>query len=455
MHRRPAASFNSVIARLVLLCSAGLLVCLLIDANMPEVRSQDKQPDPFKAVTLTTEDFLKVPAGVTGKEFTVAKTAPVVDVCIVPGLDNSRKGTLWSSWGDGCMHSNGKYYTSMGDHLGVDATSHVYEYDPGTKMMRRVIDVLQAIGHMLGLYGHGKIHSGIYEGDDGCLYFTTYWGKPKEVEAAFTKGFKGSLLLRYNPKTSKTENLGAIVPEQGLPASAYDAKRQLLYFHAVYKGNIAVYDMKAAKVKFLGGADQTEGQRSFLVSDSGKVYFSSAEGKLGYYDPSTNKLGECKVQLPASPGAKKGDVLRASARPTKSGLLYGMTAAGRLFAFDPKAETVKDLGDNWQNGDYTAAMVLSPDEKYLYYAPGAHGSGNKTGAPVIQYSIATGQRKVLAFLKEPLADKLKYNIGGTYNLQIDPKGEQLFFTFNGANPGQKGTFGQPAVVVLHVPATER
>jgi hypothetical protein len=455
MRRQSEHHVQSRFARIVLLFGAGVFVLLLTDAASPEAQSQDKQPAPARAVTLTTEDFLKVPAGVTGKDFTVAKAAPVVDVCIVPGLDNSRKGTLWSSWGDGCVHSNGKYYTSMGDHLGIDATSHVYEYDPATKMMRRIIDVLQAIGHMLGLYGHGKIHSGIYEGDDGCLYFTTYWGKPKEVEAAFTKGFKGSLLLRYNPKTNKTENLGAIVPQQGLPASAFDAKRQLLYFHAVYKGNIAVYDIKAAKVRFLGGADQTEGQRSFLVSASGKVYFSSTEGRLGYYDPASNKLGECKVQLPASPGAKKGDVLRASARPTKSGLLYGMTAAGRMFSFDPKAETVKDLGANWQNGDYTAAMVLSPDEKYLYFAPGAHGSGNKTGAPVIQYTIATGQRKVLAFLKEPLLEKLKYNIGGTYNLQIDGRGEQLFFTFNGANPGQKGTFGQPAVVVVHVPVAER
>src|SRR5206468_2762043 len=108
------------------------------------------------------------------------------------------------------------------------------------------------IAHMLGFFGHGKIHAGIHQDADGKLYIATYWGKPKEVETAFTKGYRGSVLLRYDPQTEKTENLGAIVPKQGLPASFFDRGHQLLYFHAVYKGDITVYDVKAQKVKFLG-----------------------------------------------------------------------------------------------------------------------------------------------------------------------------------------------------------
>src|SRR5262249_22256702 len=150
---------------------------------------------------LQTPDFLKIPAGINAKDFTVAKTAPAVDVCFFPGLENRGKGTLWSSWGDGCVASNGKYYTSVGDHLGKNATSRVFEYDAQSGIMRLVLDVVRAIMQMLGLYGHGKIHAGIHEGADGWLYFATYWGKPKEVDAAFIRGFPGSILLRYHPKT--------------------------------------------------------------------------------------------------------------------------------------------------------------------------------------------------------------------------------------------------------------
>lgn len=409
---------------------------------------------PTKAATVAGAEFLHVPDKLPGKNFVVAKAAPTVDVCFFGGLENDKKGILWSSWGDGCFASNGKYYASIGDHLGIDARSYIYEYDPMTRALRRVVDVLQTIAHMLGLYGHGKIHSGIHEGADGWLYFSTYWGKHREIEAAFAKGYKGSLLLRYNPKTGETQNLGAIVPRQGLPASAFDARRGLLFFHAVYEGDITVYDIKAQKVKFQGGGDRSTASRTFMRASDGRVFFSGTGDTLHYYDPASNQLKPTKVHLPVSSG-KKGNTLRAAAAPTSKGILYGMTASGQLFAFDPQAMKVKDLGPNFLTGSYTAVMVLSPDEKYLYYAPGAHGSGNSIGAPVVQYEIASGRRKVLAFLKEPLQERFDYKIGGTYNLQIDPAGERLFFTFNGAPTSGRGTFGKPAVVVVHVPASER
>jgi hypothetical protein len=326
-----------------------------------------------------------------------------------------------------------------------------------TGILRRVVDVLQAIAHMLGLYGHGKIHSGIHEAADGKLYFSTYWGKQREIDAAFEKGYRGSLLLRYDPKSGKTENLGAIVPKQGLPASCFDPGRQLLYFYAVYKGDVAVYDVKAGKVKFLGGADISAGQRTFLTAADGRVFLSTKDGTLHYYDPGSNMLAATKARLPEGGAGRKDPTLRAAAPPGRSGILYGMTASGQMFSFDPKTHAVKDLGANFAAGDYTAVMVASPDEKFLYYAPGAHGSGSKLGVPVVQYEIASGRRKVLAFLQQPLRDKLKYNIGGTYNLQIDPAGEKLYFTFNGADPKQRGSaiFGKPAVVVVNIPASER
>jgi hypothetical protein len=429
---------------------ALLSLILFMAAFAPGTTAQEKT----KAVTIETPDFLKAPAGLDGK-FTLAKTSPQVDVCFFPGLKDRGKGTLWSSWGDGCVAKSGKYYTSVGDHLGVDASCFVFEYDPVTKALYVVVDVLRAIMHMLGLYGHGKIHSGIHEAEDGTLYFTTYWGKPKEVDAAFDKGFPGSLLLHYDPKTGKTENLGAIAPKQGLPASFFDPNRQLIYYHAVYKGDILVYDVAARKVKFHGGADSSAAHRTFFADPKGRVYFSGPTG-LNYYDPEANRLVETKIALPAAKAGKKDATLRAAApRPAKDGTVYGMTAAGQLFAFDPKAESAKDLGPNFGAGDYTAVMAISPDDKYLYYAPGAHGSGTKSGSPVVQYNIATGARKVLAFLQQPLHEKLDWQIGGTYNVQIDAKGATLYCTFNGAAPGARSPFGRPAVVVLHIPASER
>jgi hypothetical protein len=190
-----------------------------------------------------------------------------------------------------------------------------------------------------------------------------------------------------------------------------------------------------------------------MLAKDGKLYFSDANGKLSFYDPVQNEISVTKLSLPG-PENK----LRSSATATSKGLIYGMTRAGRLFVFDPGQQAIKDLGPNFLSGDYNAVMVLSPDEKYLYYAPGAHGSAAKYGTPVVQYDIVKGNRKVIAFLQQPFIKKAGYNIAGNYNMQIDPKGGTLYCTFNGSKyvagkDPQK--FGLPAVVVIKIPESER
>ena len=435
----------------------AILALAIPEEWLDQVAAQPGEDLTTKAKSVVSPEFLKTPAGIDASQFAVAKTAPTIEVAFFAGLHDRGKGTLWSSWGDGCLHSNGNYYTSVGDHLGVDGSCHVYEYNPATKVLRRVVDVLRAIRHALGLYGHGKIHSGIHEAADGSLYFSTYWGKHREIDAAFEKGYDGSIVLRFDPKTGTTENLGAIVPRQGLPASHFDRSRGLLYFHAVYKGDITVFNTATRKVDFRGGGDTSAASRTFLADAKGNVYFSGTGGTLHYYDPVAKSLVESKAKLPASAGSKKGDSLRAAAqRPAKDGSLFGMTASGRIFRMDPAKHDVKDLGANFAEGHYTAVMAISPDDKYLYYVPGAHGGNVKIGVPVVQFEIATRKQKVLAFLGEAFRKELKIQAGGTYNLQLDPRGERLFITLNAAPVDTRGAaFGLPCVVTLAIPPGER
>jgi len=378
-----------------------------------------------------------------------------VQIILFPDLPQSNATTLWTSWGNGCLASNGKYYTAIGNHQGIDGTSYVYEYDPASGSLKKIVDVAQAINQKSGDYGHGKIHAQIHE-YKGSLYFASYWGKPREVEQALKKGYRGSLLFRYDLKSGKLDNLGAIANGKGLPASCLDSDRGLLYFYAVdpsEKGDLLVYDLNKQSVKFQGGAPLIGLFRSFLQAKDGRVFFSDTKGKLSFYDPGKNAISETAVILPGNK-----NMLRAAARPASDGRLFGMTESGRLFEFNAEKQTVKDLGPNFLNGDYTAVMALSADQKFLYFAPGAHGSAAKVGTPVIQYDISRGTPKVLAFLKDAVLKKTNYYIAGNYNLQLDPSGETLFATFNGASyePNKKQeTFGRPSLLILKIPAAER
>ncbi|MGH9857474.1 MAG: hypothetical protein ACRD4B_06480 [Acidobacteriota bacterium] len=190
-----------------------------------------------------------------------------------------------------------------------------------------------------------------------------------------------------------------------------------------------------------------------MMTNQGKVYFSDPNGKVSFYDPDKNIISSTSMMLPGPKGR-----LRSAAQPTSRDVIYGMTRAGRLFAFDSVNQTVKDLGPNLRDGDYTAVMVLSPDEKYVYFAPGAHGSAVRSGTPVVQYEIKTGRRKIIAFLLQPMIKEAGYFIAGNYNLKIDPKGSVLYGTFNGSEHvagKDPQEFGLPAVVVIHIPENER
>src|SRR5207245_2838831 len=78
----------------------------------------------------------------------------------------------------------------------------------------------------------------------------------------------------------------------------------------------------------------------------GRAFFSAQDGYLLCFDPDKINLTKTKMELPDQPDGKKNNTLRAATRPAKDGTIYGMTAAGRMFAFDPQAEKVTDLGPN-------------------------------------------------------------------------------------------------------------
>ena len=398
------------------------------------------------------------PAGVR-----VAEVGPSVRLHVFDDLPSDGPKTLWSSWGDGCLASDGKYYTGIGNHLDYEAgrgQSRVYALDPKTRAVKLVVNVRDVVPD--DRYAAGKIHAKIDQGKDGWLYIATYYGKtPEKASPAIRESFIGSALLRHDPGTGKTEMLGAPVPKQGIPTSVMDRDRMMLYGYAAYSGDFVAYDLAKQELKFRGGGEHQLGGRNIILDAKGRAYFGRSDGFLARYDPQSNRVTVTRAKLPEGPGRgnKERASLRASTRADPKGVVYGVMSDGTMFAFDAETEEVKGLGENWPGGEYTAVMELSPDGRHVYYAPGAHGSGARIGTPVVQFDVRSGQKKVIAYLNPVCRERLNYNIGGTYNLKISADGARLFVTFNGArvNPSarREETFGVPSIAVIDIPREER
>jgi hypothetical protein len=193
--------------------------------------------------------------------------------------------------------------------------------------------------------------------------------------------------------------------------------------------------------------------RNLALAKSGAVFFNGAGG-LWKYDPATRSIAATHSAFPP------GVTMRSSTRESATGYIYGTTMhLGLLFRYAPAQDKLEILGPDFLSGDYTTVTVLSPDERFVYYLPGAHGGALTTGTPVVQYNIATGERKVLAFLEEGIDTATGYLPCGAYGVKMSADGSTLYVNFNGqphTNIARHAkAFGLTAFAAIHIPAAER
>ncbi len=190
-----------------------------------------------------------------------------------------------------------------------------------------------------------------------------------------------------------------------------------------------------------------------LARSTGRVYYvpGSGDSPLLRYDPARN----------AEPERIEGKIgLRAATQETTDRHVYTVSAGRKgapatLHSFDTRSEKAEALGPaGVGTQEYVASIAASPDGKYLYYAPGAHGGSEADGAPLVQYDVRARRRKVIAFLGPPVRARCGCTLKGTYSVAVCPKGERVFITWNASRTGGRA-WDCCALTVVHVPESER
>ena len=463
-------------------------------------------------VTINSPDLLTIPAAVqhildstSNAQLSVAKSVPIIELAYHDRLPHEAfNGTGWSSWGDICIASDGKVYSGIGNHWKTDrGESYIYSWDPRAKILKKVADVNQITGAGPEDVRFSKVHAHIIEGRDKKIYFTGTLddgGKAgnEEMLKKWNSKIAGGKLFQYDPNTGKSMIYADFPKARVTATTKYDSKRNILY--CAIEGSpdgfaFGAFDMNTKKWIFQSDPGSIGNDRNLMMDNQGNVYFNGREiaahqelrlkdqaipeGKndentsmlpttmfpgakkvkvytsLWKYNPKTNSISPTKTYF-------KSDGLRSSTHESKLGYIYGTTMAGELFSYFPAKDEMKILGSNFlATGEYITVCDLSPDEKYLYYLPGAHGSAGFSGTPVIQYEIASGKQKALAFLSEPMTKAFNYAPGGTYGIKINKDGSKLYVGLNGSPPNglrPKGLgrgFGLTSFAVIYIPESER
>ncbi len=412
-----------------------------------------KLPNGKRVVTVTSKAFLQAPDTI-GKDIDIAKTPPKVDFLYYPGQNYEAR--IWSNWGDG-LAVHGKYYSAIGDHNAPQGNAFVYEYDPGKKAMRLLVNLREVIGRLLG-YLPGKIHSRIDVGKDGMLYFSTHRGSTRTTTDK--QGYKGDWIIRCDPKSGKSEIVAyAPVPKHCIPTSVLDPDRLIFYGGTAPGTDAKVQDVQffaydVQKKKLLYSCPKGPSRYMIFSKSTGKVYYvpgtGTMIGQLMRFDP---KKGGPPEKIKAELG------LRAATRETPRGFVYTVSKAPRggqsyLYAFNTKTEKATKLGPAAVGSStYITTIDADPTGRYLYYIPGAHGGSERDGAAVVQYDIKKRRRKVIAFLHPYFKDKYGAILRGTFSSAVDPKGDKLYITWN-VSRGSRA-WDCCALTVLHIPKSER
>lgn len=375
-----------------------------------------------------------------------------VEAVVYPRPDY--EGKPWSQWGQGLLTADGRLFSAIGDHLGADGNSYLYEFDAETGRLTQVTDVLSLVEHQPGEWGYGKIHGQMVAGPCGEIYFSTYWGKKPDL--ASHPEYPGDVLFRIGPQQRVVENLGTPVAQHGVPSLAGWSPSGLLYGEAVdpaagedKDGPFFAYDVREQSVAFLSDSSVPHaGFRNIAVGRDGKAYFSAGNGELMVFDPLTGVVAGHPALLP-------GDLLRASTVPDRQGTIYGVTRgltrqAFELFALEASGE-VRAMGDA---GGYTTSMALHPDGTRFYYVPGAHGNSWQQGTPLVSVNTETGEQQVVIELNELAEPSLGLRLSGTYNLVMSDDGHTLYIGMNAGratgNP-RSAPFGEVVLLIVQLP----
>jgi hypothetical protein len=424
-----------------------------------EVLWPPKLPDGKTRVVIEGKALLQ-PTGELRDDVKIAKTPPRVE-CYYYDCQ-TRPGKPWSVWGDG-MVMNGRYYSSLGDHLSPEGNAYVYEFDPEKDTLRRLSDLRAVLNRREGWYTPGKIHSALGAGKDGWIYFSTHRGSTK-VGLNKENHFEGDWMMKVNPASGESQLVAAQpVPMHCLPTGILDGERMIWYGGTADGLNkeeprFLAYDVSKNKVLYTG---ERGPYRAMILSKStGMIYFHGGLLSQGEKRSGERELFRFDPRNPGEPkpvGTRLG--LRAASEETSQGIVYTVDG-NELWAFDVKSEKATSLGDSAVGEkDYITSLDVDPSGRFLYYIPGAHGGAEKNGTPIVQYDLRKRTRKVICFLHPALEKSAGYIPIGSFGYALSEDGGSLFVSWNGAHQvdkkAKKVPFQSVAMTVIEIPKEER
>ncbi|WP_439481463.1 hypothetical protein [Cyclobacterium plantarum] len=269
-----------------------------------------------------------------------------------------------------CASDGNIYYILSSES--IESGGRFYVYKPRENKIEFIGDLTELCREKyLKAIPQGKSHVEFYE-KNGKLYFSTHVGfyelidgmdrLPENPPAGYEK-YPGGHILSYDLVTREVEDLLLVPGGEGIVSMTMDKERGHIYGITWPTGRFIHFDLQTKAFHDIGlvsglGEAGTPGKdfrtlcRSLFVDPrSGKVYFSTAEGDIYWYDAQQKTLtAEEEVNLrldyfglydPTQPGSMAYN-WRKIFWHEPEGVAYGIHGnSGYLFRFDPLKKNIE------------------------------------------------------------------------------------------------------------------
>ena len=393
-----------------------LLTFLFACSPEPELAAEQEQP-------------IRSFANKVGTVFTPAPknalTTPIVEIISLPEVED-----VDAIWGATGRDDDGNIYFATSSHGGEYGSSYLYQFDPITQKITLQSDTVTQL-KANNIYREGmrqnKLHSKIYQADDGYLYFSSF---DEGGEAEGVNPTWGGNLWRKRPNDTNWQHVftteAALV---GINTNGRYVYALGYWDHVLYQ-----YDTQTSKInRIVVGSVGRHTTRNFLVDEIGHAYvprltendFNEVTATLVEFDVNLKEVAT--YPLPSYKAEKisshHGIVAYTS---MKNGDIYFTSAEGGLYRIQPFLSgnsKVSYQGMMHPEGEAYIASLFTIDGEGLLAGIGrSKYNKNKLNYEWITYQInlnlAYSTELPLTNIKTPLiyGSLTRDNEGGFYSV---------------------------------------
>ena len=307
--------------------------------------------------------------------------------------------------------SDGKIYYVLSSES-LESGGQMYVYDPKTDQVSFLADLTEVCGEKhTRRIPQGKSHVS-FEESNGRLYFATHIGYYEQVGGmdrlpvtppSGHQRYGGGHILSYDLQTGSFQDLAVAPQGEGILTMALDTASEQIYGITWPRGNFIRYDIRTGQLT-AHGLISAQGEAGlpekdyrvlcrsmFIDPRDGRVYFSTAEGDICFFCPTTDTIqkrngvhlrldyfGAYDTYRPGTMGYNWRKVFWYSPEE----VAYGVHGnSGYLFRFDPEKKTMELVEriasePSRRSGMYDQfsygylGFQLAPDGETIYYLTG-------------------------------------------------------------------------------------